>query len=398
MNPPTLAPADRLGLHRALLVTRAVEQRLDILARQGRVKGGLYRCLGQEAIGVGSAWAMGENDVFGPGIRELGAFFVRGYAPRLVMMQYMARGGGPTAGRETNVHFGELHPDGRGLISPISMLGSMVSVCTGVALAQRYRGLDAVTVAHTGDGAMSTGQFYEGFNLACVLRLPLVVIGSNNQWAYGTPTNRQFRAKDLAERAAGYGCPVVRVDGNDVEAVWRVTREARETCLRDEGPVFVEALTMRMVGHAAHDDAKYVSREVLARWRERDPIRIHRERLVAEGVATGEELDALGGEVEAEVLAEAEIALAAPEPDPSTVTSGVYHGEPSPLAVPGYPWTHGGSAPEGWFRAAEAEVEARTRALFDDTGLWNPDVVPDAPRGPAPVERAPASASTGEPS
>lgn len=376
MTPP---PEDRIGLYRFMLITRAVEERLGILAKQGKLKGGLYRCLGQEAIGVGSAYAMGENDVFGPGIRELGAFFVRGYAPRLVIMQYMAKGGGPTAGRETNVHFGELHPDGRGLISPISMLGSMVSVCAGVALAQRYRGLDAVTVAHTGDGAMSTGQFYEGFNLACVQRLPLVVVGSNNGWAYGTPTNRQFRARDLAARAAGYGCPVMQVDGNDVEAVWAATREAREICLGGQGPVFVEALTMRMVGHAAHDDAKYVSREMLEAWRARDPLALQRQRLLDEGAATQAGLVAMEEEVQAAVLAEAEAALAAPEPDPATVVGGVYHGEPSPLAVEGYPWTHGESAPDGWFRRSPADVESQVRAPFDDTGLWNPEVVPYAP-------------------
>ncbi len=377
----SLTSDQRIALYRYLLVTREVEERLNILAKQGKLKGGLYRSLGQEAIGVGSAFAMGENDVFGPGIRELGAWFVRGYAPRLMMMQYMAKGGGPTGGRETNVHFGELHPEGRGLISPISMLGSMITVCTGVALTQRYRGIRAVTVAHTGDGAMSTGQFYEGFNFACVQRLPLVVIGSNNLWAYGTPVNRQFRAKDLAARAGGYGCPVLQVDGNDVEAMVAVTSLAREMCLSDQGPVFIEALTMRMVGHAAHDDAKYVSREMLAKWRERDPLKVQRERLLAEGLATEAELEALESQVAVEILAEADIALASPEPDVTTVSQGVYHGEPSPLEVAGYPWTHGEVAPAGWFQRPPEFVENQVRALFDDTGIWNPAVAPNAPTG-----------------
>jgi TPP-dependent pyruvate/acetoin dehydrogenase alpha subunit len=170
-------PRERqLELYHFLKLNRMTEDRLSNLYRQGKVVGGLYSSRGQEAVSVGSAYAMEPQDVVGPLIRNLGTYFVRGVQPREVMMQYMARADGPTGGKDVNTHFGDLS---RGLVAPISMLGSLIPVMTGVALAARMQGKDLVALTYIGDGGTSTGDFHEGLNFAAVLNVPLVLIAES---------------------------------------------------------------------------------------------------------------------------------------------------------------------------------------------------------------------------
>jgi pyruvate dehydrogenase E1 component alpha subunit/2-oxoisovalerate dehydrogenase E1 component alpha subunit len=332
LHPQPAAPADRLAkttlareqqleLYRYLQLTRLTENRLGNLYRQGKVVGGLYSSRGQEAVSVGSAYALAPQDFIGPLIRNLGAMLVRGVEPREVMMQYMARADSPTGGKDANTHFGDL---GRGLVAPISMLGALIPVMAGVALAGRMQGKDLVAVTWIGDGGTSTGDFHEGMNLAAVLNVPLVVVAEHNGYAYSTPTERQMRIKNIAVRAAGYGVPGEVVDGNDVLAVYEVCKRAVERARRGGGPSLVEAKTFRMKGHAEHDDAGYVPPELFERWRQRDPIdRFHRH-LLAAGLASEEELAGIVREIERVLDQEVDRALASPFPPPERAADPVY--------------------------------------------------------------------------
>src|SRR5687768_4587036 len=222
----TLKPEQMLELYRYLKLTRLVEERLVNLYRQTKVVGGVFRSLGQEATAVGSGYALQPRDFITPLIRDLGAVLVKGIRPREIFAQYMAKAGGPSGGKDLNIHFGDMD---RGFIGPISHLGDMIPVMTGILLGGRLKKKKFVGVAYIGDGGMSTGAFHEGLNFAAVQRLPLIIIAEHNHYAYSTPTNLQTAVRDLAEKAAGYGIPAHIVDGNDVVACYEVMRQDRKS-------------------------------------------------------------------------------------------------------------------------------------------------------------------------
>ncbi len=259
---------DRVALLRFMLLMRAIEERAMSLYRQGRVPGSFYDGFGQEAVSAGAAFAMGPADRLCVLHRDLAAHLVRGVTPVRIFAQYMGRAGGVTEGREGNVHFGDR---ALGCVGMVSMLPDMMLVAAGMAMAFRTRGEARCALTWVGDGATSRGDFHEAMNWSAVQRLPVIFVLENNQYAYSTPLSLQF-AVDPVERARTYGFPGERVDGNDVEAVFEATRRARERALAGSGPTLIEAVTMRMHGHAAHDDMRYVPPELLSAWRERDPI------------------------------------------------------------------------------------------------------------------------------
>jgi pyruvate dehydrogenase E1 component alpha subunit/2-oxoisovalerate dehydrogenase E1 component alpha subunit len=300
-----------------------VEEKLTNLYRQGKVVGGLYRSLGQEGCSVGSAYALERGDIFTPLIRNLGAIFVRGGRPRDVFAQYMAKASGPTRGRDLNVHFGWLSEEGS-MPSVISMLGDMVSVLVGAVIAERMKGRKTVALTWIGDGGTSTGAFHEGFNFACVQKAPIVVIVENNKYAYSTPTARQTANPVFVDRARAYGCYGDQVDGNDVLAVYEVTRRAIERARQGRGPTLIEADTMRMRGHAEHDDMKYVPPSLLEEWARKDPIARYERRLLEEGVASAADLAAVKARIETQLAEDLAWAEASPFPDPASGLSGVY--------------------------------------------------------------------------
>jgi pyruvate dehydrogenase E1 component alpha subunit/2-oxoisovalerate dehydrogenase E1 component alpha subunit len=309
-----------------MLATRRLEERLTNLYRQNQVVGGLYRSLGQEGETVASAYALEPGDLIGPLIRNLGALLVRGYPPRDIAMQYMARAGGPTGGKDLNVHFGDVR--GRGVVPPVSMLGDLIPVMAGVALAARMRGEERIALTYIGDGGTSTGAFYEGMNLAAVWKLPLVVIAEANRWAYSTPTDRQMAVDSMTAKADGLGIFGESVDGNDVLAVYDAVREARARAVAGEGPTLLEARTYRRKGHAEHDMQKYVPEGEIARWEKDDPIDRYEAVLVETGVARRGDLDGIDAEVRAQIDAEIEIAQASGMPDPRVALEAVYADPP----------------------------------------------------------------------
>ena len=319
----TLSRERQLELYRFLKLNRLVEDRLTNLYRQGKVVGGLYGSRGQEAVSVGTAYALGPADIVAPLIRNLGVMLVRGVSPREVFTQYMARGTSPTGGKDCNLHFGDLK---RGLISPISMLGALVPVMAGVGLAAKLQHRSYVAMTYIGDGGTSTGDFHEGMNVAAVLGVPLVVVAEHNGYAYSTPTARQMKIKDLAQRAAAYGIPARTVDGNDVLAVYEAARAMIETARAGGGPQLLEVKTFRMKGHAEHDDASYVPKELVEQWRAKDPIDRFERHLLAGELATQDDLDAIVGRINAELDAEVDFALASPMPPPERAREGVYAG------------------------------------------------------------------------
>jgi TPP-dependent pyruvate/acetoin dehydrogenase alpha subunit len=334
-----LTSDDSVALLRYMLLMRGIEERTMTLYRQGKVPGSFYDGFGQEAVSAGAAFAMAPEDRLCVLHRDLAAHLVRGVEPERIFAQYMGREDGITHGRDANVHFGDRR---LGCVGMVSMLPDMMLVATGMAMAFKLRGERRCALTWVGDGATSRGDFHEAMNWAGVQRLPVIFVLENNQYAYSTPLRLQF-AVDPVERAAAYGFPGVTVDGNDVEAVFAATLAARERALAGGGPTLIEAVTMRMHGHAAHDDMRYVPPELLERWRGHDPIAVQEQRLEPARVAE------LREEVAATLARALEVALASPMPDPATARDGVFcDGEAEPLGD--------GLAPSSGHRGGERDA------------------------------------------
>src|SRR5438128_3501267 len=310
----SLKPDQMLELYRYLKLTRLVEERIVNLYRQTKVVGGVYRSLGQEATAVGSAYALRPDDFITPIIRDLGSVFVKGIRPREIFAQYMAKAWGPSGGKDLNVHFGYMD---RGFIGPISHLGDMIPVMTGILLGARMQHKDIVGLAYIGDGGASTGAFYEGMNFAAVQRLPLIVIVESNHYAYSTPTNLQTAVRTLAEQAAALGIPGYIVDGNDVIACYEVTKQAVDYARTGRGAVLIEAKTYRRKGHAEHDDQRYVPEGEIEYWeKHNDPVDRFERFLLDQKIATREKLEEITADVMREIDDDSEWAESSPMPEP----------------------------------------------------------------------------------
>jgi TPP-dependent pyruvate/acetoin dehydrogenase alpha subunit len=312
-----------LEIYRWMLLNRRMETALENLYKQGKVVGGVYFGLGQEACSCASAFALREDDWLGPMIRNQGSLLVRGFSARDIMMQYMAKAGSPTKGRDASSHFGDIAK--RNVVAPISTLGDLIPVLAGVALGARLQGRNIAVMTYIGDGGQSTGVTYEGLNFAAVQDLGLVLFVENNLWGYSTPADMQFRVKDLAERAIAYGIPGVIVDGTDACQVYDAAHEACERARRGEGPTLIEAKMMRMKGHAIHDAAEYVPKPLFEYWRKRDPIaRFENYLLNTKKWLTSPENENLIADVERELEADRDYAVASPMPEPESAAGGVY--------------------------------------------------------------------------
>jgi pyruvate dehydrogenase E1 component alpha subunit/2-oxoisovalerate dehydrogenase E1 component alpha subunit len=326
----TLKPEQLLELYRHLKMTRLVEERLVNLYRQTKVVGGVFRSLGQEATAVGSAYALAPQDFLTPLIRDLGAVLVKGIRPREIFAQYMAKAWGPSGGKDLNIHFGNME---KGFIGPISHLGDMIPVMTGVLLAARMHKKRLVAIAYIGDGGMSTGAFHEGLNFAAVQRLPLIVIAEHNHYAYSTPTSLQTAVRDLAEKAAGYGIPAYVVDGNDVIACYEVTKHAADYARRGGGTVLIEAKTYRRKGHAEHDDQRYVGVGEVEWWeKHNDPLDRFERFLLEHDVATKDKLEAIVADVIREIDEDCAWAESSPMPEAEKAAYNVFDNSVVPPA------------------------------------------------------------------
>ncbi|MGA9592570.1 MAG: thiamine pyrophosphate-dependent dehydrogenase E1 component subunit alpha [Candidatus Acidiferrales bacterium] len=317
-----LTREQHLDLYYFMQLNRQLEERMVRLFRQNKIVGGLYSSLGQEAVSVGTAFALEKRDWLAPMIRNIGALLVKGVPPRDIFTQHMAKYTSPTKGKDGTSHFGDLKH--RHIVSPISMLGDLIPVMTGVAIGGRYLGQKIVTMTWIGDGGSSTGAFHEGLVLAAAQRAPFVLIVENNQWAYSTPVSRQVPVKNLADRAAGYGIASAIVDGNDVVAVYRAAKEAVEECRAGRGPWMIEVKTMRMRGHAQHDPAEYVPAEMFAYWKARDPIARYEKYLTENKLWDAKKKAELDAKIEALLDQDQAFAEESPLPPAETAEQGVY--------------------------------------------------------------------------
>src|SRR5262245_28922130 len=340
---PELDRARLLDLHRFMRLNRMLEDKMTALYRQGKITGGLYSSLGQEAISVGTAMALEPQDLLAPMIRNIGSMLVRGVTPRDFFAQYMARHDSPTHGKDGTCHFGNV--DVLGIVSPISHLGTLIPVMAGAALAARMRGENRCSMTYIGDGGASTGYFHEGLSFAAVQRLPFILVVENNGYAYSTPTHKQFAVQSIAEKGAAYGVASESVDGTDVLAVYAATRRAVERGRRGDGTTLLECVCLRMKGHAQHDDMRYVPKALLAAWEKRDPIARYERWLVANRHASAADLEAVARSLAPELDAAADEAERLPMAPPEETLKGVY-------SEPGYerPW---------WPAGVTVDAEAR---------------------------------------
>ena len=311
-----------LDLYYFMRLNRAVEDTMVKLFRQNKIVGGLYSSLGQEAVSVGTAYALEKKDWLAPMIRNIGALLVKGVPPRDVFMQHMAKYDSPTKGKDGTSHFGDL--ENLHIVSPISMLGDLIPVMTGVAIAGRYLGQRIVAMTWIGDGGSSTGVFHEGLNFAAVQKAPFVLVLENNQWAYSTPVKRQVPLENLADRAKAYGIPSYTVDGNDVVAVYTTAKEAVERARSGEGPILMEVKTFRRLGHAQHDPAEYVPKEMRAYWEARDPIMLYEKFLTSKKLLDANAIKGTGEKIDQLLSAERDFAENSPMPPAEFAAQGVY--------------------------------------------------------------------------
>jgi pyruvate dehydrogenase E1 component alpha subunit/2-oxoisovalerate dehydrogenase E1 component alpha subunit len=311
-----------LDLYYFMRLNREVEDTMTRLFRQNKIVGGLYSSLGQEAISVGSAYALHKKDWMAPMIRNIGALLVKGVPPRDIFTQHMAKYTSPTKGKDGTSHFGDL--ENLHIVSPISMLGDLIPVLTGIAMAGRYLGQKIVAMTWIGDGGSSTGVFHEGLNLAASQKAAFVLILENNQWAYSTPVGRQVPIENLADRAKAYGIASYIVDGNDAVAMYSTAKEAVERARAGEGPILIEAKTFRRRGHAQHDPADYVPREQREYWEKRDPIALYEKFLAAEKILDPKGKKEIEDKINTLLEEEREFAENSPMPPPEFASEGVY--------------------------------------------------------------------------
>lgn len=250
-------------------LTREFEDRVSKLHRQGKILGGVYSGMGQEAIVVGVCFGLKKEDLIAPIHRDMGAFLVKGVDPKALMAQLFGKKTGLSRGKDSFLHAGDLE---RGIFGSTSMLASSLPVATGAALKFRIKKEPYVAVAFFGEGASSRGDFHEALNFAGVRKLPVIYVCENNFYAYSTPQNLQMAVEDVAIRAEGYGFKGAVCSGNDLHAVMKTAQAAIERARKGEGPTLIECKTYRYHGHSEHDQPWYRPQEELIEWESRDPI------------------------------------------------------------------------------------------------------------------------------
>ena len=311
-----------LDYYRQMLLIRRFEERAGQLYGMGLIGGFCHLYIGQEAVAVGMQAAKSPGDQVITGYREHGHMLAAGVDPRAVMAELTGRSSGVSRGKGGSMHMFDLAVDfygGHGIV------GAQVSLGTGLALANRYRGDGRVAFVYFGDGAANQGQVYESFNMAELWNLPVVYVIENNQYAMGTSVERASSQTHLYRRGESFNIKGAEVDGMDVMAVREAGLAAAEHARSGGGPFILEMKTYRYRGHSMSDPAKYRTREEVDEVRKtRDPIEHLQERLEAEGLADEASLRTIDAEVKAIVADAAEFARTAPEPDPAELYTDVY--------------------------------------------------------------------------
>lgn len=326
---PDLSDDQLVELYRHMVRTRAIDVRMLALQRQGRI--GFYgTCRGQEAATVGSGAAMDKDDWVFPALREGAVLLMRGYSLEKYMAQLVGCALDPNHGRNMPCHFGS---DAHNFLTLSSVIGTQILQAMGAAWAAKIRGDATVVMGYMGDGATSSTDFHAALTIGAVHKVPCVFFCQNNQWAISVPFSKQTASEGIAAKAVGYGMPGVAVDGNDVLAVFKASREAVDRARAGEGPTLIEAITYRQEGHSSSDDpTRYRDAAVHEEWMARDPIDRYRRFLTERGLID----EGLDGEIEAwakEAVNEAiSVAEASPAPSVDTLFSDVYAEMPAHIA------------------------------------------------------------------
>jgi TPP-dependent pyruvate/acetoin dehydrogenase alpha subunit len=306
-----------------LKLARYVDERLEALYRQGRLPGAIYSGRGQEGTHVGTVFALEARDSLFPTHRDLTAQLAKGLDLNRVLAQFWGRIDGYLRGRDGNSHIGDW--DGNRTYAVMSHLPIAYPVAVGAAWAYQRAGDGRVAMAICGDGATSNGRWHEAINWSAVQRLPVIWVVNNNQFAYSTPNEKEFAVPTIAERAGSYGIPGVRVDGADVLEVFAAARDAVERARGGGGPTLIESVSLRWRGHAGHDPAKYVPRELLEHYMlSKDPVKNFEERLRDLGIVDDAAIAEVQGRVEQAFEEAHAYALASPFPEPGDVDKGVW--------------------------------------------------------------------------
>ncbi|HZD59586.1 MAG TPA: thiamine pyrophosphate-dependent dehydrogenase E1 component subunit alpha [Anaerolineae bacterium] len=300
---------------------RAIEERLELLYKGGRLPGAIYLGRGQEAIEVGASYALEPGDVLAPTHRDMMSQLPRGITAREVFAQHYARANSLTHGKGEDNYQGDLK---RGTFATVSMLPNFYPVATGAALAFKLRKEKRVAMPYSGEGATSRGDWHESLNIASVQNLPVVFIVINNGYAYSTPVNKEMKVANVADRACAYAMPGVVVDGNDVLECYREVKKAVERARDGGGPTLIEAKTMRMRGHAGHDPAKYMATEIIDLWTRRDPIVRFENYLTDRGLLSEESKQGVINRVTSEVEDAVRFAEESPYPEGKEAIEDVY--------------------------------------------------------------------------
>lgn len=281
-----------LALYKNILLPRMIEEKMLVLLRQGKISK-WFSGIGQEAIAVGAAMALQSDEWIMPLHRNLGVFTTRKMPLNKLFMQWQGNKDGYSKGRERSFHFGNAEHHICGMISH---LGPQLAIADGVALAYKLRKDNKVSVAFTGDGGTSEGDFHEALNTAAVWDLPVIFIIENNGYGLSTPVNEQYRCESLVDKAKGYGMEGVRIDGNNIIDVYDTIKGIRDYCITNQKPYLVECMTFRMRGHEEASGVKYVPPQLFEEWEKKDPIKNYEQWLLSQHVITAADIESIRNE------------------------------------------------------------------------------------------------------
>ncbi len=298
-----LSNEELVSIYKKILLPRMIEEKMLVLLRQGKISK-WFSGIGQEAISVGATLALQPDEWIMPLHRNLGVFTGRNMPLSKLFMQWQGNKEGYSKGRERSFHFGSKEHHICGMISH---LGPQMAIADGVALAYKLRNEQKVSLAFTGDGGTSEGDFHEAMNMAAVWDLPVIFIIENNGYGLSTPVTEQYRCKDLVDKAIGYGMEGIKIDGNNVLTVYDTIKGVRDFCIKNQKPYLIECMTFRMRGHEEASGVKYVPPEMFEQWGKKDPVKNYEQYLIDENVLTAEKIESIKAETKSHIETELKI-------------------------------------------------------------------------------------------